>query len=445
MSSKKFSQRELLHIFIPGGHQMGWYDRYQQKSVTAKEAVEVIKSGDRVLIAHAAAEPTTLVDALVKDHARLEKVEIVHMVPMGKGEYLLPEMKNHFRHNAIFAGGISRLAIAEGRADYTPVFFHEVPKLLRTSLPIDVALIHVSPPDKHGYCSYGISVDYTKPGAEAARIVLAEVNQKMPRTLGDSFIHIDDIDWIVESDKDIINLKRASLGVVEQEIGKHCASLIQDGDTLQLGIGAIPDAVLLSLKDKKNLGIHSEMISDGVMELIQSGIINGKKKSIHNGICVASFLMGTKKLYDFVDNNPMIQLFPVDYVNDPRIILKNDNMISINSAVQVDLMGQVCAETINGLQISGVGGQVDFVRGAAFSNGGKSIIAMPSTAARGTVSRIVPILSKGSAVTTSRNDIDYVVTEYGIAALKGKTLCERANSLINICHPDFRDELRQNH
>ena len=321
------------------------------------------------------------------------------------------------------------------------MLFFRVPALFKEDLPVDVALIQVSIPDEHGFCSFGVSNDYTKPAAKYAKLVIAEVNNKMPRTMGDSFIHVSEIDYIVESNHQIIELKPPKIGDVEKAIGEHCASLIEDGSTLQLGIGAIPDAVLLFLKDKKDLGIHSEMISDGVVELVEAGVITNKAKTIHPGKIVVTFLMGTQRLYDFVNNNPMVEMYSVDYVNDPTVIMKNSKMISINSCVQVDLMGQVASETVGLKQISGVGGQVDFVRGSNMCIDGKSIMAMSSTAAQGKISKIVPLLDEGSAVTTGRNDVNYVVTEYGIAKLKGKNLKNRARALINIAHPDFKDGL----
>ncbi|MBU5438097.1 4-hydroxybutyrate CoA-transferase [Tissierella sp. MSJ-40] len=421
---------------------MDWKDEYKHKIVSKEEAVKHIKPGNRVVIGHAVGEPTLLIDAMVANKEQYENVEIVHMVPMGKGEYTKPEMTKHFRHNAIFVGGTTREAINEGRGDYTPCFFYEVPKLFREGyLPVDVALVTVSYPDEKGYCSFGTSVDYTKPAAECAKTVIAQINPNMPRTMGDSFIHLSDIDYIVEASADIPELKPPKITDVERSIGEYCASLIEDGSTLQLGIGAIPDAVLLFLKDKKDLGIHSEMISDGVVELYEAGVITNKMKTLHKDKMVVTFIMGTKRLYDFVNNNPNIEMHPVDYVNDPIVIMKNYKMVSINSCIQVDLMGQVVSDTVGKKQFSGVGGQVDFVRGVNMSDNGKSIIAMPSTAAKGTVSRIVSIIDEGAAVTTSRNDVQYIVTEYGIANLKGKTLRERGRALINIAHPDFREYL----
>ncbi|WP_010236488.1 acetyl-CoA hydrolase/transferase family protein [Clostridium arbusti] len=423
---------------------MNWKDIYKDRLVSAKEAVSNIKSGSRVVIGHAVGEPLALVDALVENKKYYDNLEIVHMVAMGKSEYVKPGMEKYFRHNALFVGNSTREAVNSGRADYTPGFFYEVPRLFKEGyLPVDVALIQVSVPDKHGYCSFGVSNDYTKPAADNAKLVIAEVNENMPRTLGDSFIHVSDIDYIVEASHPLIELQPSKIGDVEKAIGKYCASLIEDGSTLQLGIGAIPDAVLLFLKDKKDLGIHSEMISDGVVELVNDGVITNKKKAFHNGKIVVTFLMGTKKLYDFVNDNPMVESYPVSFVNDPETIMKNNDMISINSCIQVDLMGQICSESIGIKQISGVGGQVDFIRGTSMAKNGKAIIAMPSTAAKGKVSRIVPILDEGAAVTTSRNDVDYIITEYGIAHLKGKTLRDRAKDLIDIAHPDFREYLSE--
>ncbi|MCG8485046.1 MAG: 4-hydroxybutyrate CoA-transferase [Clostridia bacterium] len=421
---------------------MNWNDLYKSKLTTAKEAVKHIKSGDRVVFGHAVGEPKELVDAMVENHKQYENVEIVHMVAMGKGEYTKPEMAPHFRHNAIFVGGCTREAVADGRGDYTPVFFHEVPKLFKGGLlPVDVALVQVSTPDKHGYCSLGVSVDYTKAAVETAKMVIAEVNDQMPKTYGETFVHVSELDYLVETSNPIIELPPPRIGDVEKAIGENCASLIEDGSTLQLGIGAIPDAVLLFLKDKKDLGIHSEMFSDGVLELYEAGVVTNSKKALHKGKMIVTFLMGTKRLYDFIDNNPIVEMYPVDYVNDPVVVMKNSKMVAINSCIQVDFMGQVVSDSIGIKQFSGVGGQVDFVRGAAMAKDGKAIIAMPSTAAKGKVSRITPFIDHGSAVTTSRNDVDYVVTEFGIAPLKGQTLQQRARNLINIAHPDFRDEL----
>ena len=422
---------------------MEWKEVYQSRIISAERALDEIKSNNRIVFGHAAGEPKHLVQTLVSKKDQYENVEIVHMVSLGTSEYAKPGMEKHFRHNALFVGGGTRKAVEEGRADFTPCFFHEVPKFFKDgSLPVDAALIQVTPPDEEGYVSLGVSVDYTLGAARNAKLVIAQVNSMMPRTGGDSKMHVSEIDYFVKFDEPIFELKPPTIGEVEKAIGENCAKLINDGDTLQLGIGAIPDAVLLFLKDKKDLGIHSEMISDGVLELVKAGVITNSKKSIHKGKSVVTFLMGTQKLYDYVNNNSEVELYPVDYVNNPIVVMKNDNIVAINSCVQVDLMGQVASESVGLKQISGTGGQVDFVRGAAMASSGKAIMAMPSTAAKGTVSKIVPLLDEGAAVTTLRTDVDYIVTEYGIASLKGKSLRERARELINITHPDFRDQLK---
>lgn len=421
---------------------MNWKDLYKEKLVSATEAASKIKTGDRVVIGHAAGEPQKVVEAMVENWDRFAAVEIAHMIGMGKGEYTKEDMEYSFKHNSFFAGPSTRDAINDGRADFTPCFFSEIPRLFKEGYyKVNVAIIQVSEPDIHGFCSFGVSNDYTKTAAECADLVIAEINKNMPRTLGDNFIYIKDIDYITEVNYDILELKAAKIGEIEKVIGENCSLLIEDGATLQLGIGAIPDAVLLNLKGKKDLGIHSEMISDGVVDLVEAGVITNKRKTIHKNKIIATFLMGSQKLYDFAHDNPMVEMLPVDYVNDPWVISKNDNLISINSCLQIDLMGQVASETIGLKQYSGVGGQVDFIRGANKSNGGKSVIAIPSTASNGKVSRIVPFLDHGAAVTTTRNDIHYVVTEFGIAELKGKTLKERARALINIAHPKFRGDL----
>ena len=421
---------------------MDWKVWYQEHLCTAQEAVQRIRSGDRVVVAHATGEPSLILDAMVENAPQYERVEVVHMVAMGKAAYCKPEYDRHFHHNSFFLGATSRAAAAEGRADFTPVYFSEIPALLRDHLHPNVALIQVSPPDEHGYCSLGVSVDYTKPAAEMADLVIAQVNQQMPRTLGDSFLHVSRMDCIVETNEPVIELAPPKITDVERAIGQNVASLVRDGDTLQLGIGAIPDAVLLFLKEKNDLGIHTEMFSDGVVELAEAGVITNAKKTLHRGQSVATFLMGTRRLYDYVNNNPAVAMYPVDYVNDPYVIARNDNLVSINSCVQVDLMGQVASTSVGLRQISGVGGQVDFVSGANMSKGGRAIMAMPATTGKGKISKIVPFLDKGAEVTTSRNDVNYVITEYGIAQLRGKNLRQRAEALIEIAHPDFRDELR---
>lgn len=420
-----------------------WQTQYQEKLFSVNEAVKKVKSGDRVVVGHACGEPQTLVQALTARYRELRNVEIIHMVAMGDSPYAQPGMEKSFRHNALFVGRATRKAVGEGRADYTPCFFSEIPRLFKKKiLPVQVALIQVTPPDEAGFCSYGVSADYTVAGAQSADLVIAQVNRRMPRTQGVR-IHMNDIHVVVEQDEELVELPPAKIGEVERKIGQQIAELVTDGATLQLGIGAIPDAVLLFLKDKHNLGIHSEMFSDGVVDLVQAGVITNRHKTVNPNVFVATFLMGTRKLYDFVDNNPYVQMQPVDYVNDPYIIGQHEGMISINSSLQVDIMGQANSEMIGSTQFSGIGGQVDFVRGASRSSGGKSIIALPSTAAKGTVSRIVVELDQGAAVSTSRNDVQYVVTEYGTVDLRGKTLRQRAAAMIEIAHPDFRQGLRE--
>ncbi|HBN80971.1 MAG TPA: 4-hydroxybutyrate CoA-transferase [Ruminococcaceae bacterium] len=422
---------------------MNWKELYAQRKMSADEAISHIKSGDRVATPNGAGAPVYLYDTLVRHADELEDVEITHMVPLAPAPYAQPGMEKHFRHNSIFAGPPTRDAIRDGRGDYTPCFFYKIPELFDTTMPLDVAIIHVSRPDRHGYCSLGVSVDYSKHAAETAKLVIAQVNQYMPRTLGDCFVHVSDIDCIVEHDEPILELPRPKITDAEKKIGENCAELIRDGDTLQLGIGAIPDAVLLFMKDKKDLGIHTEMFSDGVVELVEAGVINNSRKTLHRGQSVATFLMGTRRLYDYVDDNPAVGMYPVTYVNDPAVIGRNDNLVSINSCVQVDFLGQVVSECVGPTQISGVGGQVDFIRGAAISRGGRSIIAMTSTAGHGKISKIVPFIDRWAAVTTARNEVQYVVTEYGIAELRGHTMRDRARSLIRIAHPDFRDALAE--
>lgn len=420
------------------------FGKNAHKVTTAVEAIKHIKDNDNVVFSHAATVPQESIKALLENSKNYKNVHIIHMLGLGEGRYALPEYVENFRHNAIFVGGNTRKAVEEDRADYTPCFFYQVPSLFTNgSIDVDVAVVQVSAPDENGFCSFGLSCDYTKAAAENAKIVIAEINDQMPYVYGDNFIHLDKIDHIIPCSYPLYEIKQGEIGDVEKEIGRHCASLINDGDTLQLGIGSIPDAVLLFLQEKKDLGIHTEMFSDGVLELVKKGLINGSKKTLHPGKMISTFLMGTKALYDFVDHNKDVELYPVNYVNDPVTIMKNDNMISINSCIEVDLMGQVASESIGLRQFSGTGGQVDYVRGVSMGKNGKSIIAIPSTAAGGKVSRIVPFLKEGTAVTTTRNDVDYIVTEYGIAHLKGKTLKARAKALIAIAHPDHRAMLEE--
>ncbi len=426
---------------------MDWREEYKKKLTSADDAVKAIKSGNRVVLGHNCGEPQYLAKTMVQHAAEYENVEITHMLPMGLSEYCLPENAGHFIHNGVFIGATTREAVNCGRAKFTPCFFHELPRLFTEKiLPVDVTLCQVSPPDDDGYCSFGISVDYTKPAAEASNIVIAQVNHYMPHTYGDSFIHVKDIDYIVEHDEPLIEfhskrIKNPGFIADIQKIASFCAELIDDGACLQLGIGDIPDAVLRFLSHKKDLGIHTEMFSDGAVDLIKNGVINGSRKQIHKNKAVASFLMGSRKLYDFADGNKSIEMYPINYTNDPCIIGRNDNVVAINSCLQIDLLSQITSESLGPIQYSGVGGQVDFIRGASHSKNGKSIITTTSTAGNGKYSRIVPLLDKGAAVTTTRNDVHYVVTEYGIANLRGKSVSERAKALIAIAHPKFREQL----
>ena len=424
---------------------MDWKETYNNKLTTAQEAVKQIKSGDRVVVGHATGSPEVLLKAMVDNKEAYENVEIVHMVAMGPSEYCLPENSAHFVHNSLFAGATTRKAIQGGRAVFTASHFSQIPRLFTEKiLPVDVTLCMLSEPDEHGYCSFGISVDYTKPAAESSRIVIAEVTPHMPRTLGNAFIHVSDIDYIVECDSRPIEMQPPTIGPIDEAIGGYCAELIRDGDCLQLGIGAVPDSILGFLKDKKDLGIHTEMFSDGVVDLVNKGIITCARKNFHPNKMVATFFMGTEKLYRFIHNNPQVEMFTVDYTNNPAVVARNDNMVSINASLQVDLTGQAASETIGPKQFSATGGQADFVRGAAWSKGGRSIIAFHSTAAKGKLSRIVSHLDEGAIVTTTRTDIHYVVTEYGIADMRGKSVHQRAEALINIAHPDFRSDLKKN-
>ncbi|CFX43326.1 Acetyl-CoA hydrolase/transferase [Syntrophomonas zehnderi OL-4] len=421
-----------------------WKNYYQDRIISAQEAVQLIKSNDNIVFGHGLGEPHLLPEAMVKRAQELQNVSIYHMGSWGKGLYTLPEMQGHFIHKSLFVGSSVRLAYSEGRVEYIPCYFSEVPRLFKDGIiPVDIAMVTLTPPDDHGFCSLGISVDYTRQAIKSARIVLAEINPHMPRTYGDTWIKVEEIDYFIECHDPLWEIPMPPFGEIEFEIGRQVAPLVEDGSTLQIGLGTIPDAILEFLADKHDLGMHSEMISDGIPALVNSGVINGCKKTLHKGKIVASFIGGSRPLYEWAHNNPNLELYPVDYVNDPFVIMQNDKMVSINSALQVDLLGQAAADSLGPLQYSGVGGQIDFIRGAARSRGGKSIIALPSTAAQGAKSRIVPTLITGSAVTTSRNDIDYVVTEYGVARLKGKTLRERAKALINIAHPDFQKDLKQ--
>src|SRR5271166_988749 len=421
---------------------MSWEIDYKNKLQTADEALLCVRSGMRVYIQPGCAEPETLVEALMRRAPFVEDVEIVHMMTMGAAPYVAPEMAGHFRHNAMFIGPNVREAINEGRADYTPIYLSEIEGLFESgAMPIDVALLELSPPDSHGYCSFGVGVDTSLTAAKCARYVVAQINDQMPRTFGDSFIHVCDLDAIVSSSRPLCAMKLTAPTEMNKAIAAKVADLIEDGAVLQTGIGGIPDAVLPCLMDRKDLGVHSELVSDGVIPLIDAGVITGARKNFKPRKIILGFALGTKRLFDFVDNNPIFEFHPTAYSNDPGLIARNDNMVAINSALQVDLTGQVCSDSIGNQFYSGIGGQVDFLRGASRSKGGKPIIAISSTAKDGAISRIVPMLSPGAGVVTSRGLVRYVVTEYGVAYLHGKTIRERAKSLIEIAHPDFRAEL----
>lgn len=421
---------------------MNWRDEYRRKTVSPTEAVQCVQSNMRVYIHSGCAEPEALVEALMRRAPFVKNVEIAHFMTAGRADYTAPEMDGHFRQNSMFMGGNVRKAVNEGRADFMPIFLSEAEGLFESGqMPIDVALVQVSPPDAHGFCSLGVDVCGTLTAARCAKLVIAQVNHQMPRTFGDCFLHVNEIDVVVEVSQPLCELKPAEITEVHHEIGRHISGLIEDGSTLQLGIGGIPDAVLLELTGRRDLGVQSELVSDSVIPLIEAGVINGSQKSIHRGKIVLSFVLGSKKLFDFVNNNPMFEFHPSKYTNDPWIIAQNHKMVAINSAIQVDITGQVCADSIGTYFYSGIGGQVDFIRGAARSKGGKPIIAIQATAKNGTISRIVPMLDPGAGVVTSRGDVHYVVTEFGVAYLHGRTIRQRAEALIQIAHPKFRDEL----
>jgi 4-hydroxybutyrate CoA-transferase len=426
---------------------MSWLAKYGSRLTTAEEAVKVIESGQHVFLTGNCSVPQKLLGALVNRAGKLHDVEIVQVLTVGPAPHAEPEMQGHLNINTLFISNNVRKAVNEGRAKFTPCLLSEVPLLFRDGhLPLDAILIHVSPPDEHGFCSLGIEAGLTKTAAGMAHVVIAEINERMPRTLGDSFIHFSKIDYAVPVDYPLAELPMGKTNELSMEIGRQIAELIEDGSTMQMGIGAIPDAVLNFLGDKRDLGVHTELFSDGVMKLVSEGVITNEKKTLHRGKIVAGFILGSHKLYDFVDDNPIVELHPTEYVNDPFVIAKNEKMISINSAIEVDLTGQVCADSIGPKLYSGVGGQFDFVYGAARSKGGKPIIALPSTAnpkGSNPISRIVSMLKQGAGVVTTRNHVHYVATEYGVAYLYGKTIHQRARALIDIAHPDFRDQLEQ--
>ena len=426
---------------------MDWTSQYQSRVVSAEEAVRAIRSGNRIFLTGNVSVPQKVLGALVQYAPRLKDVEICQALTVGPADYVNPEMEGHLRVNSVFISANVRKAVHEGRADFTPVLLSEYPLLFKRGvLPVDVAMTHVSPPDEHGFCSLGVEVGLTKSPAEAAKIIIAEVNEQMPRTLGDSFIHVSRLDYIVPVNYPIAEMPMGKGGedTVVERIASNIAELIPDGATMQMGIGAIPDAVLKYLHNKRDLGVHSELFSDGVIDLVDAGVLTGARKSIHPGKIVAGFILGTKRLYEWVDDNPLIELHRTEYINDPFVIAQNERMVAINSALEVDLTGQVCADSIGPKLYSAVGGQLDFIYGASRSKGGVPIIALPSTTTLkdGTrVSRIVNMLKQGAGVVTTRNHVHYVVTEFGVADLYGKTIRQRATQLINIAHPDFRKDL----
>ncbi len=408
---------------------------------TPEKAVQVIESNQRVFVHGVSASPLRLISAMVDRADELRNVEIVHLHTEGEARYAEEQYKDSFRVNAMFVGANVRKAVNSGRGNYIPIFLSEIPGLFRKNiLPLDVAMIHVSPPDQHGFCSLGVSVEVTVAAIQCAKHVIAQVNPKMPRSHGDGLIHVKNIDAMVEVNDDLPEQIVPAPDEAELQIGKYCAGLIDNGATLQMGIGAIPNAVLASLGDHKNLGVHTEMFSDGVMDLVEKGVINGKKKRVHPGKIVSGFTMGSRKLYDFLDDNPMIAMLDIAYVNDTAVIRRNPKVTAINSAIEVDITGQVCADSIGTYHYSGVGGQMDFIRGASLSEGGKPIIALPSSTKKG-ISRIVPFLKPGAGVVTTRAHVHYIVTEYGVANLYGKNLHQRAKLLTEIAHPDHREDL----
>ncbi len=424
---------------------MSWISRYQNRVVTPEKAItEVVKDNNRLFLTGNVSVPHKLLEALVKHASNLTGIEIVQALTIGAQDYAAPNMAGHLRVNTIFISDNVRKAVHEGRADFTPVLLSEFPLLFKNNiLPLDVALIHVSKPDEHGFCSLGVEVGLSKSAAETAKIVIAEVNEQMPRTLGDSFIHVSKIDYLVPVDYDLPEhaMSTEAPNQTTKNIAEYCAELIPDGATMQMGIGAIPDAVLDHLYDKKDLGIHTELFSDGVIDLVEAGVLTNSKKTLHNGKIIAGFIIGTKRLYKWVHDNPLIEFHPTEYVNDPFVIAQNDRMVAINSAIEIDFTGQVCADSIGHKLYSGVGGQLDFIYGASRSKGGVPILTLPSTAKNGQISRIVPMLKQGAGVVTSRNHVHYIITEYGIADLYGKSVKQRTLALINIAHPKFRESL----
>jgi acyl-CoA hydrolase len=421
---------------------MDWQSEYKKRVVSASEAVSVVKSSDRIFHSGNGATPYLVLRELALRYEELFDVEVNHLLLLGEDPFAKPEMRGHFRHNSQFVGSADRPAIADGRGDYIPVHLSEVPGLFsKKIIPLDVAILHATVPDNHGYMSLGVECAASLSAAQHAKVVIVQANERMPRTLGDVFIHASQVDRIVECSEPLVVRPTVVSTDVEKRIARHIAELVEDGSTLQLGIGGIPDEVLRLLDGKRNLGIHTEMVSDGVMMCIEKGIITNKKKTHHPGKVISTFVLGSEELYKYVDNNPYFELHPCNYTNNISVIVRNEKMVAINSAIEVDITGQVCSDSIGPRIFSGFGGQLDFIRGAAGSLGGKPIIAIASTAKKGTVSRIAPHLKLGAGVVTTRADVHYVVTEFGVANLHGKNLSQRAEALIQIAHPDFRSEL----
>jgi acetyl-CoA hydrolase len=422
---------------------------YQSRIVTPEEAVKKIQSGQRVFLTGNCSTPQTVLAALVKHAPNLKDVEICQALTVGPADYVSQEMQGHIRVNTMFISANIRKAVQEGRADFTPVLLSEFPLLFKNKhLPIDVALVHLSPPDEHGFCSFGIENGLTKSAAESAKIIIAEINEQMPRALGDSFIHISRVSYIIPVDYPPAEMSMGGEEADEatQKIAGYAADLIPDGATMQMGIGAIPDAVLKFIYHKHDLGVHSELFSDGVIDLVEAGVLTNMRKTLHTGKIAAGFVIGSRRLYNWIDDNPMIELHPTEYINDPYVIAQNERMVAINSAIEVDLTGQVCADSIGPKLYSGVGGQLDFIYGASRSKGGVPIIALPSTTTTRDgqlISRITAMLKRGAGVVTTRNHIRYVITEYGVAELYGKSIRQRAQALIGVAHPDFREDLKR--
>jgi len=428
---------------------MDWRKIYESRIVTADEAVRLIKSGNKLYLTGNCSVPHRLVSALVNYAPEIHDVEIYHSLTVGEADYVSPDMEGHLKVNTLFIGHNVRKAVQEGRADFTPVMLSELPLLFkRKIIDLDVALVHLSPPDQHGFCTYGVEAGLTKTAAESARVIIAEVNEQMPRTLGDTFIHVSKVDAFVPVNAPLSELPMGGDGNQDtiNKIAGHIADMIPDGATMQLGIGAIPDAVVKFLRHKKDLGIHTELFSDGIIDLVEAGVINGARKTIHTGKITAGFIIGTNNLYRWVDDNPRIELHPTEYINNPFVIARNHKMVAINSAIEIDLTGQICSDSIGTKLYSGVGGQVDFIYGTSLSEGGLPIIAMPSILETGDgkrISRITPTLKTGAGVVTSRNHVHYIATEYGVADLYGKSIRQRTKSLISIAHPDFRKDLER--